>query len=142
MLPALPSCNPALSKGRGCCCGGDQPELGQVREGVWHSAPLLLLPSFASAVSQPPACRGFSCPYAEEQLMCEMPISAEEKHIPVCYLSVPPRAFPRRTALTAHGGRRSRINPTKSTTGMKQSFRSLFMASFSSCLPKRIPKPC
>lgn len=34
--------------------------------------------------------------------MCEILISTEEKHIPECYLSVPPNAFPPGAALTAH----------------------------------------
>lgn len=34
--------------------------------------------------------------------MCEILISTEEKHIPECYLSVPPNTFPQGVALRAH----------------------------------------
>lgn len=121
-----PAAVAVLSKGRNCCCWGAQPKLGLGREDIWHSAPLLLLPS-SSSFPVTILNEFFFCLHAEEQLMCEMLISAGGKHITGCYLSMSPHTHcSHRPHLVASISELIQIHH-RNETGLQVSFHGTFL---------------
>lgn len=135
--------NWVLKRGRSCFCGGDQPKLSWVREqDVCHSAPVLLVPSISSSVSQSRAHQGEFWPFCRRAADVWNTDKKKNTYLGAAWAWHPMPPPGARLSQPTLPGKHSRINPTKSTAKMKNSFNSPFMVCFSSWWPKCTPKPC